>query len=99
MPASPERHLNIDSRIGRWIVGLATAAVAGLLLWFGLRWERGETDMMAQTAPAAGSAVGSPDDLVPPGDMVPPDEDGPAAPPAPDASDRTTTDVIPPEEP
>jgi hypothetical protein len=99
MAASPERRLNIDSRIGRWVIGLATAAVAGLLLWFGLRWERGETDMMAQTAPAAGSAVGSPDDLVPPGDMVPPDDEGSAAPPAPDPSDRTTTDVIPPEEP
>jgi hypothetical protein len=78
---------------------LATAAAAGLLLWFGLRWERDETDMMAQTSPAAGSALGSPDDLVPPGDMVPPDEDSSAPPPAPDPSDRTTNDVIPPEEP
>jgi hypothetical protein len=99
MAASPERRLNIDSRNARWVIGLTTAAVAGLLLWFGLRWERGETDMMAQTAPAAGSDTGSPDDLVPPGDMVPPDEDSPTAPPAPEASDRTTTDVIPPEEP
>jgi len=94
MAASPRRRLNIDRRVGRWVIVLAITAAAGLLVWFGLRWERGETDMMAETAPAAGG------DMVPPGDLVPPGDDDPAAPPAPDASgSTTTTDVIPPEEP
>ena len=63
------------------------AAACALLLWFGLRWERSGADTMAATAPAAG------DDMVPP---VGEDADNPSTP---GESDRTTTDVIPPEEP
>jgi hypothetical protein len=87
MAAARRRHLIFDRRTGRWAVGLLVAALCGLLLWFGLRWERGGTDMVDATAPAAGRG------------MVPPvDEDTDGSPP-PAQSDHTTTDVIPPEEP
>jgi hypothetical protein len=79
--------LIFDRRTGRWTVGLLVAALCGLLLWFGLRWERGGTDMVDATAPAAGR------------DMVPPVDEDTDSPSTSGESDRATTDVIPPEEP
>jgi len=79
--------LIFDRRTGRWAVGLLVAALCGLLLWFGLRWARGGTDMVDATAPAAGR------------DMVPPVDEDTDSPSTSGESDRTTTDVIPPEEP
>jgi hypothetical protein len=86
MAAARRRRLIFDRRTGRWTVGLLVVIVGALLLWFGWQWERGGTDVVDATAPAAG------------GDMVPPvDEGADVSPPA--QSDHTTTDVIPPAEP
>jgi hypothetical protein len=87
MAAARRRHPIFDRRTGRWAVGLLVVIVGALLLWFGLQWERGGTDMVGATAPAAGR------------DMVPPVDEGADASPPPAQPDRTTTDVIPPEEP
>ncbi len=88
MAATRRRHLIFDRRNGRWAIGLLVVAVGALLLWFGLRWERGGTDRVDATAPAAGP------------DMLPPLDEGAEGLPPPAQSDSTTTtDVIPPQEP
>ncbi len=87
MAVSQRRRLIFDRRTGRWAVGLLIAAAFALLLWYGLRWERSGADMAAATAPAAGD------------DMVPPVDEDADSPSTSGESDRTTTDVIPPEEP
>ena len=89
MSATRQRDVTRDRRIGRWAVGLLVAAVLALLvLWYALEGDRGGTDTVDTTAPAAG------------GDMIPPvDEGADASSPPPPQPDHTTTDVIPPEEP
>lgn len=87
MAPTRRRYLIFDRRTRRWIVGLLVVAAGALLLWFGLQWERGDTDMVDATAPAAGR------------DMLPPVDEGADISPPPAQSDHTTTDVIPPQEP
>jgi hypothetical protein len=77
----------LDRRTGRWAVLLIVVAVGALALWLALQWERGGTDVVDATAPAAG------------GDLVPPVDEGADASLPPAQSDRATIDVIPPQEP
>jgi hypothetical protein len=86
MTATRQKRATLGGRAGPWAFGLLIVVLGALLLWFGLRREPDETDVVDATAPAAG------------GDMIPPIDDGvdhavPALP------DHTTTDVIPPGEP
>jgi hypothetical protein len=87
MTATRRESAGLRRKAGRWALSLLVAALCALLLWFGLGWQRDDTDVADATAPAAG------------GDMVPPIDDGAEPSPPPTLPDHTTTDVIPPEEP
>ena len=87
MTAVRKESAGLGRKAGRWAVSLLVVALCALLLWFGLGWQRDDTDVVDATAPAAG------------GDMLPPIDDGAEPSPPPALPDHATTDVIPPEEP